>query len=176
MDSLAKKIAPGTVRLERMLDAGPETVWPYLTDSDKRGKWLATGPMDVRAGGAFAFLFDHNTLSPESGTVPERYKDAIGHRSTGKVLAAEPPRMLHITWGDGSDVMFELEPVGNRTRLIITHRNLATRGDMVGVSGGWHTHTGVLVDVVAGRTPPNFWKSHAGADALYEKEMPAQVD
>ena len=42
---------PDTVRLERLLPGPIERVWDYLTDSKKRGTWLATGTMDLRVGG-----------------------------------------------------------------------------------------------------------------------------
>jgi uncharacterized protein YndB with AHSA1/START domain len=41
----------GAVRFERLLPGPIEHVWAYLTQSDKRGTWLAAGPMDARVGG-----------------------------------------------------------------------------------------------------------------------------
>jgi uncharacterized protein YndB with AHSA1/START domain len=34
----------GAVRFERLLPGPIEHVWAYLTQSDKRGTWLAAGP------------------------------------------------------------------------------------------------------------------------------------
>ena len=36
-------LEPMTVRIERMLPGPIERVWSYLTDSEMRGRWLATG-------------------------------------------------------------------------------------------------------------------------------------
>src|SRR5205814_4406784 len=40
-----------TVRLERMLPGPIERVWAYLTDSEKRKTWFASGIFDLRVGG-----------------------------------------------------------------------------------------------------------------------------
>ena len=39
---------PATIRFQRLLPADIETVWAYLTESDKRGQWLASGDMELR--------------------------------------------------------------------------------------------------------------------------------
>ena len=54
-----------TVRLERVLPGPIERVWDYLTDSKKRGKWFASGPMDLRVGGEVEFRFHHADLSAQ---------------------------------------------------------------------------------------------------------------
>ena len=55
---------PRTIRMERLLPGPIERVWDYLTDSAKRGKWFATGKMELRAGGAYEFFFNHADLPP----------------------------------------------------------------------------------------------------------------
>jgi hypothetical protein len=52
MNEYGQVIDKGTVRFERLLPGPVERVWQYLTDSQLRGTWLATGPMEPRAGGA----------------------------------------------------------------------------------------------------------------------------
>ena len=39
----AKRVSKDAVRFERLLPGPIERVWSYLTDSEKRGKWLASG-------------------------------------------------------------------------------------------------------------------------------------
>jgi hypothetical protein len=39
---------PAEVRLVRILPGPIERVWDYLTDSEKRGRWFAGGPMEPR--------------------------------------------------------------------------------------------------------------------------------
>jgi uncharacterized protein YndB with AHSA1/START domain len=36
-------MARDAIRFERSLNGSLEKVWSYVTESDKRGKWLATG-------------------------------------------------------------------------------------------------------------------------------------
>jgi len=80
----------GTVRLERMLPGPIERVWAYLTESEKRGKWFASGPMELRAGGKLEFHFHNSELAPDGGPPPERYKDCEGMVSNGRVIRYEP--------------------------------------------------------------------------------------
>ena len=60
-DQLGIATAPRTVRIERLLPGPVERVWAYLTDSEKRGKWLAKGPMADHAGGPVELTFRQNT-------------------------------------------------------------------------------------------------------------------
>ena len=40
-----------TLRMRRVLPGPIERVWAYLTESEKRGRWLASGPMELNVGG-----------------------------------------------------------------------------------------------------------------------------
>jgi uncharacterized protein YndB with AHSA1/START domain len=55
----------GSVRFERVLSAPIERVWSFLTDSEKRGKWLATGAMELRPGGKAELTWDNSRLTTE---------------------------------------------------------------------------------------------------------------
>lgn len=166
-------IAPAEVRFERLLPGPIETVWEFLVDSEKRGQWLASGPMELKEGGAIELRFKHRDLSPHKVAAPERYKemDEKGHISHERVLRVEPPRLLVISW-DKSDVTFELVPEGKNVRLILTHRHLPNRADMVQTSGGWHTHLDVLVERANGRVPKAFWTLFGDIESQYEKRYP----
>jgi uncharacterized protein YndB with AHSA1/START domain len=177
-DAFGTAVAPDVVRFERLLAGPVERVWTYLTDSEARGLWLATGEMEPRVGGLVTLRFHHADLSSVPEPTPERYRHIEdGVTSTGRVTRWDPPRALAFTWDDApnpSEVMFELTPRGDGTLLVLTHRKLATRADMVGVSGGWHTHLGVLVARLAGRAPGGFWSAHERIDGLYERRLPAR--
>jgi len=67
--------------------------------------------------------------------------------------------------------VFELEPKGDKILLTLTHRKLSGRDEMVGVSGGWHTHLAVLVDKAYGRVPPAFWDLWRSIDGQYDKRI-----
>ena len=41
------------------------------------------------------------------------------------------------------------------------------------VCGGWHTHLDILVDVLEGREPKAFWKTHTALEAEYGKRLKA---
>ena len=174
MNDYGTVISPTEVRFERLLPGPIETVWAYLTDSKKRGEWLASGTMELRVGGKVELRFKHADLSPNKSAPPERYAkiDAEGHQATEKVTEIDPPRHLAFTWGAGSEVVFDLVPKGDKVLLTLTHRRLATRADMVGTSGGWHTHLAILVDKAHGRVPPAFWDVFRGIDGEYEKRIP----
>jgi uncharacterized protein YndB with AHSA1/START domain len=163
-----------TVRLERLLPGPIERVWSYLTDSEKRGKWFASGPMELRAGGRVAFTFNNDDLSADKDT-PERFEKTRGMKMEGKVLRCEPPHVLSFTFfgsdEEPSEVTFELTPKGSEVLLVVTHRRLASRNDMVMVGAGWHTHIGVLIDILNNEEPRPFWKTFVRLEPEYEKRI-----
>src|SRR5206468_1276545 len=68
-----QRVAPDTIRRERVLDAPPETVWRYLTQADLRRQWFMGGT-DAHAGGEFDLVIDHDNLSDEANVpYPEGY-------------------------------------------------------------------------------------------------------
>lgn len=166
----------GALRFERLLPGSMERAWAYLTGSEKRGKWLAAGEMDLRVGGKVELFFHHNTLSPVQEPVPEKYKAMEnGIRMQGKITRIDPPHLLSYTWGDekhSSEVTFELQPRGKDVLLIISHRNPGSRDDTVGTASGWLTHTDVLIDRLNDRQPKPFWSTHQSNYAAYDKKFP----
>lgn len=165
--------APAEVRFERLLPGPIETVWQFLVDSDKRGQWLASGPMELREGGAIELRFRHRDLSPHTAPPPERYRelDEKGHVARERVLRIEPPRLLAISWGK-SEVTFELVSEGSNVRLILIHRHLPDRAEMVQTSGGWHTHLDMLVERANGRVPKAFWTVFGNIEQEYDARYP----
>jgi uncharacterized protein YndB with AHSA1/START domain len=163
----------GTVRFERLLPGPIERVWAYLTDAEKRSTWLAAGPMELRVDGRVELNFHHADLSAEK-TPPERYKEIEGgHTLHGRITRCDPPRLLSYTWGESGEVTFELTSRGDDVLLVLTHRRLGDRAAMVNVTGGWHSHLGILADNLDGREPRPFWSTHAKAAADYEKRIAA---
>lgn len=160
IDEYGAVIGPAAVRIQRVLSATPETVWAYLTESDKCAQWLAALDEDLKEGGAVILSFDHSALTPHDEEVPDEFKDKSCNAQSGTVLVYDPPRKLSYTWGDRnnpSEVTFVLEPQGDRTLLTLTHSKLPGMGDMRGVSSGWHIHLNILRDKLAGKEPPPFW-------------------
>lgn len=168
-------IAPRTVRLERLLPGPIERAWAWLTASDRRARWFAAGDMDLRAGGAMQLTWRNSGLSPGE-PVPERYRQYEGATMQARITACEPPCLLAFTWdeedGSQSEVRFDLTPQGEDVRLVLTHSGLAGRDAMVDVSGGWHSHLGVLVALLEGRAPGGFWAENARLEQEYQRRIP----
>ena len=174
MSEYGEVVAERTVRFDRVMPGPVETVFEYIVDGKKRGTWLARGDMERRVGGRVELFFKHSELSTVPEVTPEKYKAMEnGHSFVGVITAFEPPRRVAFTWGEGSEVEFVLTPEGENTRLMLTHSKLQSRGGMVGVSGGWHTHLGVLADLLAGRDPGGFWARHMKMDGVYEERIDA---
>jgi uncharacterized protein YndB with AHSA1/START domain len=167
----------GAVRFERLLPGPVERVWEYLTDSELRRTWFAAGDMELRPGGGLTLLFRNSELAPDDEEVPEKYRQYEGMESKGQVVRVEPPRLLVFEWfeeeGLPTEVSFELEPRGEQTLLILTHRGLPNRAMTVDVSGGWHLHLDVLGDVLAGRPRRPFWARNAALEREYQGRIPA---
>jgi uncharacterized protein YndB with AHSA1/START domain len=168
---------PGTVRFERVLPGPIERVWAYLTEPEKRGQWLAAGPMELRVGGRVQLKFNHASLSPTFEPTPERFKHKDkGASRVGRVTRVESPRLLSYAWeernGQESEVTFELSTRGNDVLLVLTHRRLAVREEMLGYSSGWHTHLDILVDQLNGRPPRPFWSTHERLEKEYGHRLP----
>lgn len=169
----------GAVRFERLLPGPIERVWDYITDSEKRGRWLGTGEMDLRIGGRVDFHFMHANLSPVKETPPEKYKSMeCGGSIFGHITQLEVPRLLTITWNERpgivpSEVTFELTPQGKDVLLVLTHRRITDKGEMLSTSAGWHVHLGILIDALNERAPLPFWSAHERMELAYAKRLPA---
>jgi len=176
--AVGKRTGPRTLRFERLMPGPIERVWEYLTDSEKRGAWLASGELPTTVGAEFTWFFAHDTLSPFKASRPAKFKDLPDRvESHHKLTRYEPPRCLGISWGEGataSEVLFELAAEGEKIRLSITHEKLADRNEMVDVSGGWHSHLDVLEFRLNGRTPPPFWLLFGDIESRYERAYPAE--
>lgn len=168
---------PGTVRFERVLPGSIELVWSCLTESDRRAKWLACGPMDLRVGGQVELKFQGADLSHEKET-PDAYKHCEQNPHHGRITECDPPRRLSMLWNEGSDdnseVTFELIPEGRQVRLVVTHRRLADRAMLLSVAAGWHTHLDILRDYLNQRAPRGFWSTLTRLRAEYDKRIPAE--
>ena len=158
-----------TVRLERMLPGPIERVWAYLTDSEKRKTWLASGVFELRVGGRADLHFDHSNITSEK---PPEGKGP--HDCLGKITRIEPPHLLSFTFGAAgpeSEVTFELRPEGQGVLLTITHVRIANRNTMIGVASGWDAHVGILEDRLNGEEPRPFWSNHARLKKEYEARL-----
>jgi uncharacterized protein YndB with AHSA1/START domain len=75
--------SPGTkaVVVERVLNFPPEKVWRALTQSHLIDEWLMKNDFRAEVGHGFSLRADWGTVA-------------------GRVLTAEPPKLLSYSWGD----------------------------------------------------------------------------
>src|SRR4051794_3092451 len=102
---------------EIMIDATPETIWPFLTEPAKHVEWQGTvAELDPRPGGIYRVLV------------------AGEFQSAGKYGEVVPNEKLVFTFGwDQKDhpipagsttIEITLHPEGNKTRVRFVHRGL----------------------------------------------------
>jgi uncharacterized protein YndB with AHSA1/START domain len=157
-----EKIAPDTIRLERLLDAPPETVWRYLTEASLREQWFMGGTSATGVGD-FELVVDHRKLSSDDVPNPESYECYQGRLFKEKVLRFDPPRLLETTFQGGQNgmVTYELKAEGARTRLVLTHSGIRSASGFQDFGGGWTSHLAVLQEKLCGRSVRDFWALHA---------------
>jgi len=173
LQAYGEVIEPNTIRFERLLPEPIDRVWAYLTESDKRAQWLASGEMEPRAGGSVTLHFEQALLSKEKAPPPQGCEKACD--SQNQVTVWDPPRSLGLTWGpaeEPSEVIFELTPQQDKVLLVLTHRRLVDRKTRLGVAAGWHSHLAVLADRLNGREPQPFWTTFTALSEEYEKQLP----
>jgi uncharacterized protein YndB with AHSA1/START domain len=96
------------LRYERVLRHPIADVWRAITDPDEIDRWWGTKPeIDLRVGGEYV---SHH---------------ATGDRVVDRIVRLEPPRLLeHTFWqhvNPDARVTYELSPVADGTRLVLTH-------------------------------------------------------
>lgn len=131
------------------IESTPEKVWHALTDADLSAEyWGHSNVSDWQVGSAW----EH------------RRTDGSGIADVvGTVLETVPPKRLVITFGEPSQVTFDIEPYGQIVRLTVTHENLATQADYDEISAGWPAILANLKSLLeTGHVLPQApWEMHA---------------
>ena len=164
-------IEPTTLKIERLLPGPIDRVWRYLTDSDLRAKWLASGSMEMKTGSPFEFVWRNDRLTTPTGKKPEGFGDE--HRMQSRITELDPPRKISFTWSNSGDVTFELTPRDDKVLLTVIHRRLPDRNTMLMVGPGWHMHLDVLLARMTGNEPEPFWDGWTRLKGDYAKRLPA---
>ena len=176
MSDYGELIDNNTVRFERLLPGPVERVWAFLTESDKRARWLCAGEVETRVGGNVDMHFHNCALSTEDDIPrPEKYRDLPEKISFGgTVTRCEPVRLLAHTWefeDELSEVCYELTPQGDKVLLVLTHRKLDTAKLALSVSTGWHSHLNLLEDVLLGNAPRPIYRMQADLETEYDRRL-----
>jgi uncharacterized protein YndB with AHSA1/START domain len=171
-DDYAVMTESATLTMTRLLPGSIERVWAYLTESDLRRQWLASGEMEMRKGARFELVWRNSELTDPPGARPDGFGEE--HRLDSEITELDPPYRLGFTWGDTGGVTLELEQVEDEVRLTVTHRRILDRWSQLNISAGWHAHLDMLAARLAGETPSEpFWDHWAGLKAQYERRIPA---
>jgi uncharacterized protein YndB with AHSA1/START domain len=146
-----------TLVFERVLDHSPAHVWDAITTPEGLRAWLmcTEARIDGRAGGTIELV-----------TGP------AGYRSTGRILAWDPPRLFEYEWKvapvpempDGEDAVFryQLDPrPDGTTAMTVTYRRI-TRQTARGFLPGLHAFLDRLEAQLAGAPLPD-WLARFGA-------------
>ena len=172
LDAYGALIEPTTLKIQRLLPGPIDRVWAYLTESELRRQWLASGAMPMTTDSPFELVWRNAELSDPPGQRPEGFPEE--HRMESRITALDPPRKLAITWGVASAVSFELEPQGAEVLLTVIHSRLPDRSSLLNVSAGWHAHLDALVARMNGKpVTALFWDVWSRLKAEYDRRLPA---
>jgi len=125
-----------TLVIVRELRHSPEKVWQALTDPAHLREWA---PFDA----------DGNLGVPGATVRLTTVGAPTPHVTETTVTRADPPKVLEYKWG-GNDTRWELEPVGQGTRLTLWAK--IDRRYIAMAAAGWHVCIDVL-DRYLGETP-----------------------
>lgn len=168
-----ERLAPDTLRMERLLDAPRDAVWRWLVEPELRKQWFAGGALQPRIGGEIELVFDHDNLSADDVPYPPHYAEFRCATARETIAEYDPPRVIAFTWDGGTEgvARFELFEDGARTRLVLTHSGITGPAPMANFGGGWHSHLAVLQAKLAGSVVRNFWALHAQSEAAVKAAL-----
>ena len=124
--------------------ASPETVWAFLTESDKLGIWFHEPEASLANGRPFTMMS----------------KETEGKKICwGEVLEWDAPNKLvysfavHIAEPLSTQVEWQLEEISGGTKLTLIHTGLPATSEMMGLAmgldAGWDKHIGQLREAIS---------------------------
>lgn len=141
---------------EIMIDASPETIWPFLTEEDKHVQWMGTvAEVDPTPGGAYRVLVGGK------------------HQSSGEYVEVVPMERLVFTFGweeegnpirpGSTTVEITLHPEGAKTLVRLVHRGLPDDAVSDHHQGWGHYLDRLGAAVSTGAAGPDVLPSEQGA-------------
>jgi uncharacterized protein YndB with AHSA1/START domain len=137
------KDGTGAIEITQRIEAPPEIVFAYLTDSHRFVKWMGVGAqLDARPGGRYRIDVDGE------------------HIASGEYQVVEPPRRLVMTWGweghptvppGSTTVEITLTLENGATVLRLRHLGLPDEGERAQHTEGWRLYTGQLAGAATDR-------------------------
>ncbi|MCG7392750.1 SRPBCC family protein [Microvirga sp. ACRRW] len=172
-DRYGTLIEPATLQIQRVLPGPIERIWDYLTKSDLRRQWLASGEMELKVGAPFEFVWRNDELSHPSASRPEGFPEE--QRMQSRITDLDPPHKISFAWSGSGDVSIELEPIGTKVLLTLIHRRLPDRATMLMVGAGWHMHLDILDARASDREPHPFWSGWLSLRDEYDRRLPSDA-
>ena len=128
-----------------LIDASPETIWPFLVEPERHVEWLGTiADIDARPGGQYRVLVggQHQSVGEYVEVVPfERVVFTFGWDQEGNPITP-----------GSSQVEIALLPEGDKTRVRLTHSGIPA--DAVSDhTGGWDHYLDRLSVLATGGNP-----------------------
>jgi len=133
---------------EILIDATPETIWPFLVEPERHVEWLGTvADIDPRPGGTYRVL-----VGGQNAGVGE-YVDVVPNEKVVFTFGWEQEG--NPIQPGSTTVEISLHPEGEKTRVRLTHRGLPD--DAVGDhTHGWDHYLGRLaVSATSGDPGPD---------------------
>ena len=126
----------GAIEIIQRIEAPPDIVFAYLTDSRRFVKWMGVGAqLDARPGGRYRIDVDGE------------------HIASGEYQVVEPPRRLVISWGweghptvppGSTTVEITLTPEKGATVLRLRHLGLPDESERRQHTDGWQLYLSQL--------------------------------
>jgi len=130
---------------EILIDATPETIWPYLVEPERHVEWLGTVvDIDPQPGGHYRVLVygQHQSIGEYLEVVEnERVLFTFGWDEEGNPITP-----------GSTTVEISLHPEGSKTMVRLTHRGLPADA-VADHTGGWDRYLERLETCVNGGDP-----------------------
>ncbi|MEB2842993.1 ATPase [Rhizobiales bacterium RZME27] len=158
------------ITIQRKLPGPIERIWDYLTDSELRSQWLASGIMPADPGSVFELVWRNDELTEDAEARPEGFPEE--QRMTSEIVAFEAPHRLAFTWPPRGEVSIELKTIGSDVLLTLVHKRISDRKNMTMVGAGWHMHLDILAAKASGQKPGAFWQGWLRLRDEYDRLIP----